>query len=79
VTARADLIAAAGECANCHEHAEERVTIRLVPGNSGPGWTQYGCLPCARTLARSRFAPQWLKKDVAVLDAPEPRHLRAVE
>jgi hypothetical protein len=79
VTERGRLIAAAGECGRCHEQATERVAIRLVQGNSGPGWTQYGCLPCARHLARSQFAPRWLRDDVAILDAPEPRHLRSVE
>jgi hypothetical protein len=78
VSARERLIAAAGECTRCHEHAAERVTVALVDSGSGPGWSSYACLPCGRILAKSTFAPQWLRDDIAALDTPEPRHLRAV-
>ncbi|HET6636447.1 MAG TPA: hypothetical protein VFH77_15615 [Streptomyces sp.] len=78
MTARERLIAPAGTCSRCGEHAEERVTVALVDGGSGPGWSRRACLPCARILARSTFAPDWLKRDIAVLDAPPPRHLRSV-
>lgn len=38
---------------------------------SGPGWSVYACLACARLLARSPFAPEWLSEDVAKIDAAE--------
>lgn len=79
MTGRDNILAGAGECARCHRQVPERMTVALMSGNSGPGWSQYGCVPCARILAKSRFAPGWLKADVAALDAPQPRHLRAVD
>lgn len=63
------LLVPAGECAQCKEHVERRVVIRLVPGASGPGWSQYGCIPCTRTLSRRALAPDWLREDVARLEA----------
>lgn len=56
-----------GECAHCKELAEQRVAVALVPGNSGPGYTVYGCIPCAKQLARYAMAPEWLKLNVARL------------
>lgn len=58
-----------GECAVCKQHAGERVLVAAVEVGSGPGALLYGCLPCARTRARSRFAPAWLAEDLAVIDA----------
>lgn len=79
MTTRERLIVAAGECCRCHEHAAERITVAVVDGGSGPGWSHHACLPCARRMAGSPFAPEWLPDDLAVVDAPRPRHLRAVD
>ncbi|MDT0382395.1 hypothetical protein RM572_26910 [Streptomyces sp. DSM 42041] len=68
---RAELLAHAGTCALCEEYAAERMTVAMVQGNSGPGWSRYACLPCARLLVASAFAPQWLREDVARLDKIE--------
>lgn len=64
-----ELLAPAGECAACHRYAHERVLVAAVESGSGPGGLVYGCLPCARTRARSPFAPAWLAEDLAVIDA----------
>lgn len=77
MTGREQLIAAAGTCSRCREYAEERVTVAFVDGGSGPGWSRYACIPCARILVRSQFAPDWLRDDMTALDAPAPRHLRS--
>lgn len=69
----AELIAPAGECAVCKEHAHERVLVAVVESGSGPGGLVHGCLPCARTRARSPFAPAWLAEDLAVIDAERAR------
>lgn len=63
------LLALAGRCPRCNAHAERLVTVAIVPGNSGPGWSQQGCIPCARYLARHALAPDWLREDVARLEA----------
>ncbi|AXK31355.1 hypothetical protein DVA86_00535 [Streptomyces armeniacus] len=65
----AELIAPAGECAVCKEQVQERLLVAVVEVGSGPGALVYGCLPCARTRARSPFAPPWLAEDLAVIDA----------
>lgn len=62
-----NLLRGDGECAHCKEQTTQRVVIALVPGNSGPGWTVYGCIPCAKKLSRCIIAPRWLKADVARL------------
>lgn len=69
--ARSELLTFAGQCDVCEEYAAERMTVAMVQGNSGPGWSKYGCVPCARLLAVSMFAPDWLREDVARLDAIE--------
>ncbi|OEV04168.1 hypothetical protein [Streptomyces oceani] len=62
-------LATPGECCRCRAQAEERMTVALVQGNSGPGWSTYACVPCARVYARSPLAPEWLREDLAALDA----------
>lgn len=69
MTAAAELLSPGGECVICKQHAGERVLVAVVEVGSGPGGMLYGCLPCARTRARSRFAPSWLAEDLAVIDA----------
>lgn len=69
MTAADELLSPAGECAVCKEHAHERTLIAAVESGSGPGGLVYGCLPCARLRARSPFAPEWLAKELAVIDA----------
>lgn len=64
-----NLLAPGGVCPRCKTRVDRLVTIRLVEGNSGPGWSQEGCIPCARTLAGFMLAPQWLRDDVARLEA----------
>lgn len=76
MTAAADVLAPGGECAICKELAEERLLVAVVEVGSGPGAMLYGCLPCARRRATSRFAPSWLAEDLAIIDAeraPGPR------
>lgn len=68
-----ELLALAGECASCKQHADERVRVAAVEVGSGPGALLHGCLPCARTRARSRFAPDWLAGDLALIDAERGR------
>ncbi|AXK37482.1 hypothetical protein DVA86_19700 [Streptomyces armeniacus] len=64
------MLLAGGECADCREHAGERVIIAMPQGGSGPGGpSRKACLPCARVRARSVFAPDWLREDLAVIDA----------
>lgn len=63
-----ELLEGPGNCAHCKQHAEQRVAVALVPGNSGPGCTIYGCIPCAKSLARYAMAPKWLRDDVARLE-----------
>lgn len=69
----------AGECNLCGEHSSVRVTVRLIEQNSGPGGSAFACPPCARCEAAKPHAPDWLRANVAALDAPAPRHLRVVE
>lgn len=69
MSAREELLAVAGECAECREYVAERVTVAIVQGNSGPGWSRYACVLCARRCAQSVFAPEWLREDLAILDA----------
>lgn len=68
MTDRERLLQPGGECAVCHRQVAERITVALVHGNSGPGWSRYGCLPCARELATLPFAPRWLAEDLAAVD-----------
>lgn len=68
MSGREELLAVAGECAECCEYVVERITVAIVQGNSGPGWSRYACVPCARRCARSVFAPAWLREDLATLD-----------
>lgn len=63
------LLVRAGECAACGQWAEQRAVIAIVQGNSGPGWTGYGCLPCLHARAAYRSAPEWLREDAARLRA----------
>lgn len=70
----AELLAPGGECSECREHADERVIVALPQGGSGPGGpARLACLPCARERARSPLAPDWLAKDLAVIDAERQR------
>lgn len=39
--------------------------IAIVSGNSGPGGSVIGCIPCARVAASAVLAPAWL---VAAVD-----------
>jgi hypothetical protein len=64
-----ELLQPAGPCHQCDQPADERIIVRLIATNSGPGGTVLGCLPCARRLATWRTAPDWLADDVARLDA----------
>lgn len=75
---RADLVAAAeglmalpGPCSQCDTYAERRITICIHHATSGPGVSVYGCIPCARKVARTMFAPSWLRDDLATIDAAE--------
>jgi hypothetical protein len=74
----AEILAPGGECAVCQAYVDERVLVGLVEVGSGPGHFVYGCLPCARRRARSRFAPTWLAEDLAVIDAERAHELREV-
>lgn len=65
----AELLHEAGECARCKAHAARRTAIALVPGNSGPGWTVYGCIDCAKLMASFSTASDWLREQVARLEA----------
>lgn len=68
--AAAGLFATPGECWRCEEWSEQRITVGIQQSASGPGWwSRYACVPCARILARSSFAPDWLTEDLATLDA----------
>lgn len=73
MSAASELLSPGGECAACKEHAEERVLIAVVEVGSGPGAILHGCLPCARTRARLRFAPAWLADGLAAIDAERAR------
>ena len=65
----AGLLSPPGECTRCGQYAEHLVMIVIVQGNSGPGWSRHGCIPCAKRLARYALAPRWLREDVARLEA----------
>lgn len=69
LNAVAGLLSPAGECTRCGQHAERLVIIVIVQGNSGPGWSRNGCIPCAKQPARYVLAPTWLREDVARLEA----------
>lgn len=70
----AELLSPGGECAECQEHADERVIVALPQGGSGPGGpARLACLPCARDRARSPLAPDWLAEDLAAIDAERQR------
>lgn len=69
VTEVADLLEGEGECYVCKQWAERRATVMLVGGNSGPGWSQLGCLPCLHTRAAYALAPEWLRDLSAKLRA----------
>lgn len=59
-----DLLVPAGECACCKAYVEQRTAIALIPGNSGPGWTVYGCVPCAKRTASFATASDSLREHV---------------
>lgn len=63
----ADILTPGGECADCKEHAERRTALALIPGNSGPGWTVYGCIPCVKKRAGFAMPSEWLCGNVARL------------
>lgn len=69
VTDVAGLLVPAGECLSCGQWADQRAVISIVQGNSGPGWTGYGCLPCVHARAAYSTAPDWLREDAARLRA----------
>lgn len=69
VTEVQGLLEGPGECAVCGCWAEQRALIAIVQGNSGPGWSRCGCLPCVHARAAYRSAPEWLRKDAARLRA----------
>lgn len=62
------LLGKPGVCHRCEEYADDRMTVAMVLSNSGPGWSRYACVPCARLLGGSTFAPNWLREDLAQLD-----------
>lgn len=61
----------AGLCCRCEEHVHRRVLVAIIEANSGPGGSLYACLPCARHLARSTFAPDWLSEEIARAEAEQ--------
>lgn len=70
MTAAAELLMRGGACAECHEHADERLIVALPQGATGPGGpARLACLPCARWRAASPLAPDWLAEDLAIIDA----------
>jgi hypothetical protein len=77
VTGRADVLADGGECNVCGEYAAERLVIRIIEQGSGPGGSAFGCVPCARREAARKWAPDWLRANVAALDVTAPGHLRS--
>ncbi|MBE9498349.1 MULTISPECIES: hypothetical protein [Streptomyces] len=62
-------VVGAGYCLPCGERRAETVVVALVHANSGPGRAVEACLPHAREYAAAPEAPQWLRDDLAVLDA----------
>ncbi len=60
-----------GFCCRCEEYVPRRVLVAIVEVNSGPGGSVYACLPCARVLARSPFAPDWVAEEVAHAEAEQ--------
>ncbi|WP_159788194.1 hypothetical protein [Streptomyces sp. NHF165] len=45
------------------------MAVAYAQGNSGPGKVLEACEVHARVYAALWFAPQWLKDDIAALDA----------
>jgi hypothetical protein len=78
VTGRADVLAYGGECNVCRKYAAERLVIRIMEQNSGPGGSAFGCLPCARREAGRPSAPGWLRANLAAVDATASRRLRSM-
>jgi hypothetical protein len=64
-----DRLVEPGHCCRCDKYVKQAVDVAYVPGNSGPGYIVRACIPHARRLARYQLAPQWLKDDLAALDA----------
>ncbi|WP_326690760.1 MULTISPECIES: hypothetical protein [unclassified Streptomyces] len=58
-----------GHCVRCGRRVREAMTVAMVQGSSGPGRTVDACLPHAREYAAYALAPQWLRDDLAALDA----------
>lgn len=79
MTGRESVVCPGGECCLCRRHAPERIVVRIIEQGSGPGASAFACPPCARAEAAKPHAPGWLRANVTALDAPPPRHLRAVE
>ncbi len=52
------------------------MAVAYPKGNSGPCKVLEACITHARECAALWFAPQWLKDDIAALDAALPRSPR---
>lgn len=62
-----------GYCCRCDVFTEHALPVALSGRSSGPGLVRIACLPCARDLASSSFAPEWLRVDLAEAEAQAQR------
>ncbi|MBO8189311.1 hypothetical protein [Streptomyces spirodelae] len=62
-------VVGAGYCLPCGQWCDRTVVVALVHVNSGPGRAVEACLPHAREYAAYPLAPQWLRDDLAAVDA----------
>ncbi|MGW5022301.1 hypothetical protein [Streptomyces cacaoi] len=60
-----------GWCVDCERYVGDAMAVAYAQGNSGPGKVLEACVAHAREYAALWFAPQWLKDDIAALDAAE--------
>ena len=56
-------------CVDCNKYVGDAMAVAYAQGNSGPGKVLEACVAHAREYAALWFAPQWLKDDIAALDA----------
>ena len=64
-----DSLVSPGFCVACQCHVSDAMTVALIEVGSGPGGLVEACVKHAREYATRGAAPQWLRDDIARLDA----------
>ncbi|NGO73710.1 hypothetical protein [Streptomyces boncukensis] len=69
MTGHSEGLVAPGWCTVCEARVPDSMAVAYVETGSGPGRIVEACVRHARELARSTVAPDWLRDDIAALDA----------